>query len=435
MTATEPGAPGAGAEPPSRARVLRRLAVDTTPLRLSPEYRRLWLGESVSFLGTQLTAVAVSIQVYDITGSSAAVGLVGLAAFVPLVLLGLFGGALADAVERRRLALLTSTGLAAVSGLLMLQALLHARSAPLLYLLVAVQSALFAVDSPTRRTFPPRLLPPDLIPAANALSMVTMGFGSTGGPLLAGVLVGTGGYGAAYGVDVLTFAVALLALVRLRPMPPDRRADAAPQRAGVQSVVDGLRFLRGRDVLLATFAVDLVAMVFGMPRAVFPELADKVLGGGATTVGLLNGALAAGTLAAAALSGPTGRVQRQGIGVVAAVCAWGASIAVFGLSRSLWVALLALFVAGACDAVSAVWRTAVLQVATPDEYRGRLNGVFLVVVAGGPRIGDLRVGGVAALLGTTAAVTGGGVVVILGALGIAALLPRLAGYDARDPHA
>jgi MFS family permease len=434
VTEHDPSAPGAGAEPPTRVGLVRRLAVDITPLRVSAEYRRLWLGESVSFLGTQLTAVAVSIQVYDITRSSAAVGLVGLAAFVPLVTLGLFGGALADAVERRRLALLTSSGLALLSGLLALQAVLDLRSPLLLYLLVAAQSALFAVDSPTRRTFPPRLLPPQLIPAANALSMVTMGFGSTGGPLLAGVLVGVGGYGAAYGVDVLTFAVALLALLRLRAMPPEP-SEGGPQRAGFASVVDGLRFLRGRDVLLATFAVDLIAMVFGMPRAVFPELADRVLGGGATTVGLLNGALAAGSLAAAALSGPTGRVRRQGVGVVAAVCAWGVAVAAFGLSRSLWVALLALFVAGAADAVSAVWRTAVLQLATPDEFRGRLNGVFTVVVAGGPRLGDLRVGGAAALLGTTAAVTGGGALVVLGALAVAAALPRLVAYDSADPHA
>lgn len=431
MTASQPGAPGAGAD--SHAGLVRRLAVDTTPLRVSPEYRRLWLGESVSFLGTQLTAVAVSIQVYDITGSSAAVGLVGLAAFVPLVTLGLFGGALADAVERRRLALWTSGGLAALSGLLALQAVLAVRSPWLLYLLVAGQSALFAVDSPTRRTFPPRLLPPELIPAANALSMVTMGIGATGGPLLAGLLVGTAGFGAAYAVDMLTFVVALSALARLRPMPPESTAE--PARAGFSAVLDGLRFLRGRDVLLATFLVDLIAMIFGMPRAVFPELAHTVLGGGATTVGLLNGALAAGSLAAAALSGPTGRVHRQGLGVVAAVCAWGAAIAVLGISRSLWLALLALFVAGAADAVSGVWRTAVLQVATPDEYRGRLGGVFLVVVAGGPRLGDLRVGAMAALLGTTAAVTGGGALVVVGALLTAALLPRLVGYDARHPHA
>lgn len=421
---------GPGVTPPSRSRSrLRALAVDVTPLRVSPEYRRLWLAQAVSFLGTQMTAVAVGIEVYDITGSSAAVGLVGLVALVPLVVLGLLGGALADTVERRRLALMTSTGLAVLSLALVAHAALDLRSVAVLYAVVGLQSALFAVDSPVRSTFPPRLLPTELLPAANALQWVATGTGATVGPLLAGVLVATSGFEAAYAVDSLTFLAALGGLWGLRPMPPLR------ETAGRASVLEGLRLLRSRPVLLSTFVADLLAMVFGMPRAVFPELADGVLGGGATTVGVLNAALAAGTLGAAVLSGPTGRVHRQGLGVLLAVAAWGAAIVVFGLSPVLWLACLALAVAGAADTVSAVWRQAVLQAATPDEYRGRLGGVFIVVVAGGPRLGDVRVGGAAALLGPGVAVVGGGLAILGGVALLAALVPRLVRYDSRDPQA
>ena len=429
MTVEDPAGPGV--EPASRSRGrLRSLAVDTTPLRVSPEFRRLWLAQGVSFLGTQLTAVAVGIQVYDLTGSSAAVGLVGLAALVPLVGLGLVGGALADSVERRRLALCTSGGLAVLSLALVAQAALDLRSVLLLYGIVALQSALFAVDSPVRSTFPPRLLPVELLPAANALSWSATGLAATLGPLLAGLLVAGPGYTAAYAVDVATFVAPLYSLLRLRRMPPQRT-----QGAGRASVREGLRLLRSRPVLLSTFVADLLAMVFGMPRAVFPELADGTLGGGATTVGLLNAALAVGTLLAALLSGPTGRVRRQGLGVLLAVGAWGAAIVVLGLAPVLWLALLALAVAGAADTVSAVWRQSVLQAATPDEYRGRLGGVFIVVVAGGPRLGDVRVGGAAALLGPGAAVVGGGLLIMGGAALLAALVPRLVRYDARDPQA
>jgi hypothetical protein len=422
---------GPGVEPPSRSRTgLRSLAVDITPLQVSPEFRRLWLAQGVSFLGTQMTAVVVGIEVYDITGSSAAVGLVGLVALLPLVVLGLVGGALADTHERRRLALLTSTGLAVLSVALVVHSALELRSVGVLYLLVGLQSALFAVDSPVRSTFPPRLLATELLPAANALQWVATGTGATVGPLLGGLLVASAGFSAAYAVDSLTFLVALGGLWRLRPMPPLRE-----QPAGRASVLEGLRLLRSRPVLLSTFAADLVAMVFGMPRAVFPELADGVLGGGATTVGVLNAALAAGALGAAVVSGPTGRVHRQGLGVLVAVAAWGAAVVVFGLSSVLWVACLALVVAGAADTVSGVWRQAVLQAATPDEYRGRLGGVFTVVVAGGPRLGDVRVGSAAALLGPGVALVGGGLAILGGAALLAALVPRLVRYDARDPQA
>jgi hypothetical protein len=430
---TAPADPaGPGVEPASRAGGrLRRLAVDVTPLRVSPEYRRIWVANGISFMGTQLTAVAVGIQVYDLTGSSAAVGLVGLAALVPLVGLGLVGGAFADSFERRRLALATSSGLAVVSLALVAQAALDLRSVLLLYGLVAVQSALFAVDHPARSTFPPRLLPTELLPAANALSWIVIGFGATVGPLLAGVLVAGPGYTAAYAVDALTFVAPLYSLLRLRPMPPQRDEGSS----GRASVRDGLRLLRSRPVLLSTFVADLLAMVFGMPRAVFPELADGTLGGGATTVGVLNAALAAGTMLAAVLSGPTGRVHRQGLGVLLAIAAWGAAIVVFGVSPVLWLACLALAVAGAADTVSAVWRQSVLQAATPDEYRGRLGGVFIVVVAGGPRLGDVRVGGAAALLGPGPAVVGGGLAILGGVALLAALVPRLARYDSRNPQA
>ena len=411
-----------------RAR-LARLAVDVTPLRESPEYRRLWVGESVSFIGTQMSNVAVGIQVYAITGSSLAVGGLGLAILIPLVALGLVGGAIADAVERRRLALLTSGGLAVLAAALTAQAAAGLDSVPLLYALVAGQAALYGVDSPTRRTFPPRLLPPLQIPAATALSMVSMNVGTTLGPLLAGAVISWWGLTAAYAVDLLSFAVALVALAGLRPMPPE----GGGTRAGVASVLEGFRFLATRRVLLMTFVVDVLAMVFGMPRALFPQLADEVFGGGAGTVGLLNSALAAGALLAALLSGPIGRVHRQGLGVLVSVALWGVAITAFGLADALWLALLMLALAGAADTVSAVYRTSILQVATPDEMRGRLNGVFIVVVAGGPRLGDVRSGGVADLASPEVSSVSGGLIVVGGVAALAAAMPRFARYDARDP--
>jgi MFS family permease len=407
---------------------LRRVAIDLTPLRVSPGFRRLLIGDAVSVIGTQVTAVAVPIQVYEQTHSAAAVGLVGLAGLVPLIFFGLYGGAIADAVDRRRLVVITTIGQAALSTVLLLQAVADLRSTALLYAVIAVQAGLFAVDSPARSAITPRLLPANLLPAANALKQVEFNIGVTIGPLLAGALVAGPGYATAYGLDAISFTASLWAVLLLPAMPPV----GGGRRAGTASVVEGLTYLRTQPVLLMTFVVDLIAMVFAMPRALFPVMAAEVYGGGPRTAGALYSALAVGALVGALFSGWFGRVHRQGLAVLVAIIAWGGSIALFGASDSLALGLLMLAAAGASDMVSAVFRNAILQSAAPDEMRGRLGGVFIVVVAGGPRLGDGRVGLSSELVGPQGAVVAGGLLCIgLTAL-CAAAVPRFRRYDVRE---
>jgi MFS family permease len=409
--------------------VSRGLTLDLSPVRVSPGFRNLLVGDAVSVIGTQVTAVAVPLQVYAQTRSAAAVGLVGIVGLVPLIVFGLYGGAVADAVDRRRLVLVTTTVQAGLSGVLLAQALAGLHWTWLLYLVVAVQSGLFALDSPARSAFIPRLLPPELLPPANALRQVEFNVGMTAGPLLAGVLVTTAGYGTAYGLDAVSFAASLWAVASLPPMAPE----GGGRKAGLASVVEGLRFLRTRQVLMLTFVVDIIAMVFGMPRALFAPLADQVYGGGDAAAGALYAAIPAGALLGAVFGGWFGRVHRQGFAVLAAILAWGACVIGFGATGSLWLALLFLAGAGAADMVSAVFRTAILQTAAPDEMRGRLGGVFIVVVAGGPRLGDGRSGAFASWFGLQEAVVVGGVLVIGLTLLVAAVVPRFAAYDSRHP--
>jgi len=407
----------------------RSVALDVSPLREHPAYRRLWWGEAVSFIGSQMTSVALALQVYDITRSSFAVGLLGLFALVPLVGLGLYGGAVADAVDRRRLLLRTQLGLAGSSVLLAAHAAAGLDQVWVLYLLMASVSGFFALNTPARRAVTPRLLPVDKLPAAGALSQVLWSFGMVVGPLLAGVLVGAAGYTWVYAIDAASFAFAISAVAALPPMPPE----GGGTRAGLASVVEGLRFLRTRQVLLMTFLVDLNAMVFGMPRALFPALAATRFGGGSSVTGLLFAAPAIGALVGALCGGWFGRIRRQGLAVLVSVAAWGVAIALFGLTTTLWLALVLLAVAGAADMVSAVFRTTILQAATPDAMQGRLNGVFIVVVAGGPRLGDLEAGAAASLVSLEFSVVSGGVACIAGVALLAALMPRFARYDANEP--
>jgi MFS family permease len=419
-----------GADEPERPggwlRRARGFAVDVSPIRESPEYRRLFFGESISTIGTQMTAVAVPIQVYRITHSSLMVGLLGVASLVPLVTFGLIGGAIADAMDRRRLLLTSSSLLAVVSGLLFGQAALGMRNVGLLYALVFLQSALFAVDAPARRSIIPRLLRPNQIPAATALSQVLWNFATVVGPLLAGALIAAFGLAWAYGIDAVSFAASLAAAVALRPVPPEGGGTAL----GLGSVLEGLQFLRGRPVLLMTFAVDINAMVFGMPRALFPALATGRFHGGPGSVGLLYAAPAAGALLGALVSGRFSRVRRQGLAVLVAVAVWGAAIVGFGFATAMWLAVVMLAVAGAADMVSAVFRNSILQVATPDAMRGRLGGVFIAVVAGGPRLGDVEAGTVAALTSAQFSVVSGGALCVLGVVLLAALAPSFARYEA-----
>ena len=410
-------------------KILGRIIVDTRPLKI-PAYRRLWSSTAVTAVGSQLTAVAVPKQVFDLTGSSAYVGLSGLFALVPLLIFGLYGGAVADAVDRRKLLLVTNAGVAVTSALLWLQAFAGFGSVWLVLGLLAVNQGFFAINIPTRGAVVARLVPAELLPSANALSTTMATFGAVFGPLLAGSLIPVLGLSTLYLIDVVALTVTLLAVWRLPAIPP---LNGPSRRAGVGDIIDGFRYLATQKVLLGSFLVDIIAMVAGMPRALIPEMAERTFGdppGGGPALGWLYAALPAGAVLIGLFSGWLTRVRRQGFAVVVAICAWGAAVAAFGLAHSLWLAVVFMALAGAADMVSAVYRMAILQVATTDEMRGRLQGVFTVVVAGGPRIADLTHGWGAAAFGTAAAATGGGLLVIVLVLAAMLLLPAFWRYRA-----
>ncbi len=406
-----------------RSRV-RNLAVDVEPLRRSAEYRRLLGGQTVSLIGNQLTLVAVPVQVYALTRSSFDVGLLGLVALVPLLFSGLLGSTLVDALDRRKIAMTTSVGFTVSSLGLLLNQLTGAHLLWVLYVVVAFQALMLGVDTPARRAFIPRLLPTEMIAPANALQQISYNVAQTAGPLLAGLLIAVQGVGLAYLVDVLSFAGSAYALIRLRPMPAGEGARAP----GIGSLVEGMRFLRGQPIVLTTFVADIIAMIFGMPRALFPALAEQHFHAGAGAVGYLYAAVAAGALLGALGGGWFGRVRRQGMAVLLAIVAWGLAITVFGLVTWLWAGLIMLAVAGAADMVSAVFRSTILQVAAPDEMQGRMQGVFIVVVNGGPRLGDLESGSVATI-GLEFSVVSGGILCLVGIAAVAALVPSFRRYE------
>jgi MFS family permease len=412
-----------------RASWWRALLTDIRPLQVSPPYRRLFFGNTVAQLGQQMTTVAIAIQVYDLTHSSFYVGLVGVFALVPLVMLGLYGGAIADAMDRRTLALLASAGLWAVSITLAVLAFEHVGSVWALFGCVAVQSGFYALNNPARSAMVPRLVGRELMPAASALNMASFNLGFTFGPAVGALLIKWQGFGAAYTVDVITFSAAYYALVRMPRMPP---LENSP-RAGLRSVVDGLRFLRRSPNLRMTFVLDLCAMVLAQPRSLFPALAYKVYGGGAAIVGVLQSAPAAGAVIAFLFSGWVSRVRLQGLAVVLAVIAYGAVVGAVGLTSVLWLGVIFLAMSGMADMVSAAYRSTILQVAAPDQLRGRIQGVFIVVVAGGPRAGDFVAGSVASAVGERAALVIGGLACIAGVLLAVALQRRFVAYDARHP--
>ena len=421
------------------------ILLDLTPLRVSPAYRRLFTGFTLAGVGSQLTVVAIGLQVYELTGSSFSVGLVGLFALVPIIVMGLYGGALIDAHDRRTVALVASSVMWASGILTALQAWLGNTNPLVLYLLVAVNSAGFAVVSPARSAIYPRLLERQLLPAANALAVFAINVALTLGPLLAGFLVHWGGYKLAYSADVALFTSALWGLLRLPPIPPEPHpAGASTSRAGLASVLDGLRFLGTRPNVRMTFLADFCAMILAMPRALFPAVAALSFGGGARTVGFMAAAIAVGSVVAMLFSGRLGHLRRQGLAVVVCVALWGLSIFGFGLavgaaggvmtrSSALWLGALFLACAGAADSVSAVFRSTILQAATPDYLRGRLQGVFIVVVAGGPRLGDFVAGSVATAYSEAFAAIAGGIACVLAVVALSAWQRGFLRYDAREP--
>lgn len=417
---------------------MARLFADTTPLR-TLDFRRLWVAGIITVIGANLTIFAVPVQLYALTQNSAYVGLSGVFAVVPLIVFGLLGGAWADAMDRRVLLIITSSGLAVSSVLLWLQAFLGWNNVWAVLCLLSVQQAFYAIDSPTRSAAIPRMIPGDQLPAANSLNFTVFQFGAIVGPLMAGVMLRWIDLSTLYLIDALTCLVPIWVACRLAPIPPAVAGKGMGFDA-LRSVIDGFRFLSGNKVVLMSFVVDLIAMILGMPRALFPEMAHQSFGGpieGGTTMALLAAAMSAGAVAGGVFSGWFPRIQRQGLAVVIAIVVWGFAMVGFGVAGGLahgragallWIALAFLAIGGAADMVSAAFRSTILQQVASDDLRGRLQGVFTVVVAGGPRLADAAHGAAAAVVGTTIAAAGGGALVVIGVLIAAAAVPAFVRY-------
>ena len=421
----EPQEPPGPSVRPSWSGRLRNLALDLTPLKESRDFRLLWAGSVVSFIGSGLTFVAIPFQVFELTDSTLAVGLLGLAELIPLLLLSLVGGAIADRVDRRRLLLLTEGLGAAASVVLAINARSDDPHLWLVYVLTATIAALYALGSPAFRSATPLLVKKESLAAAAALEGVSQNLSSVLGPTLAGVLIGVIGLAGTYTVDAVSFLFIMACIFLIRPIPPRKEEEDSG------SVLEGLRFLKGRPVLQGSFIVDIIAMVFGMPNALFPAIARGF--GGPAVLGILYAAPSAGALLASLTSGWTGKVRKQGVATYLAVIGWGLSLILFGLAEALWLAVIALALAGAADMISAIFRHTILQTAAPPHLVGRLSGLELTVVASGPAIGDLEAGALAALTSVRFSIVGGGIACVVG-VGIMHLaLPAFARYDAKDP--
>jgi len=410
---------------PSLSSLLRLATVDVRPLRRR-DFRLLLLGQLFSMLGSMVTFVAVPFQVYQLTRSSLAVGVIGLVELGPVLTFAFLGGALADANDRRRMVLLAEAGAAVTSALLLVNALLPAPRLWAIYVVAAVQGGLFAIMRPSLDAMVPRLVPSEEITAAGALNSLRGTVAMVGGPALAGVLIAAAGLPATYGVDVTGLAVSLAALAMMRAVPPP----AGAERPSLRRVVEGVRYARSRPDLLGTYLVDMTAMFFGMPEALFPAVAAGL--GGPRVLGLLYSMPAVGALVATATSGWTGRVHRHGWGVILAATAWGLAIVGFGLAASLPLALLGLGGAGAADAVSGIFRGAIWNRTIPDTLRGRLASIELLSYSSGPLLGNAESGVVAALASVRASIVSGGVLCVAGCLACALLLPGFRAFDGRD---
>jgi MFS family permease len=401
---------------PLMRRSVRSLAVDVRPLRESAPFRRLFAGQLVSLIGRQITVVAVPYQVYSQTHSPLAVGALGLVQAVPLIAFSLLAGAVTDRVDRRQILVVTQLCLAACSAALLLGALSGHLPVGVIYGVVALAAAFAAVDSPTRTAVIPRLVRREQLPGALSLNLVVFQTSLVAGPALGGLVIARFGLAGAYGIDVATFAAALTAVWLLPPQPPAGEHHEAPLAA----IRRGLSFARRQPVILGGFAMDLAAMIFGLPRALFPVLAATTFHTGPVGLGLLYAAPGFGAVIAALTTGWISRASRLGRVIVVTIAIWGCSVIAFGFARSLLIGLLLLVIAGAADSFSAVCRNTIMQTLTPDELRGRVTALYFMVVVSGPYLGDLEAGGVASLTTPQISVVSGGLLSLIG-LGLGAL--------------
>ena len=384
----------------------------------------MWFGTGISAIGSQITTVAIPIQLYEETRSTFLVGLLGIAALLPLLTVSVVAGAVADAVDRRRLLLVSDLALALVTVGLVLNSLDGDANIPLLFVFEAAATAAYAFQRPARNALTPKLVPDDELLAAIAVEDVVFNLSRVAGPALAGLLIAVVGYAGAYAFDLATFGASLVSIWLLPRLP--RIEDA--ESPSLRSILEGFRLIKREPALLGIFTVDTVAMIFGMPSALFPAFGDA-LGGGAGTTGLLYAAPSAGALIASLVSGWMTRVRRQGLGVCIAAAGWGVAIAAFGFATALPLALVMLAAAGAADFISAVLRSTILLQVTPDSMRGRLSGIELAQVAGTPALGNLEAGIVASLVSLRFAIVSGGVLCVAGTAIVAAALPAFRRYE------
>ena len=407
--------------------MIRRLAIDLGPLRRYPAFRRLFIGQTISIFGSEIAAVAAPFQLYQLTHSTLQVGLLSLCELFPLLTLTIVGGAIADAVDRRRLLLVTEVLLALVATGFAVNASLDEPQVWAIYVLVTLAMSVFSLGVAGMNSVIPRLVAREELTAAIAIENVYGSTTNVAGPALGGLLIAVLGLRGAYLLDAATFSASLWSVWRLPPLPAAHDAE----RPSFQTIAEGFRFVRQKKVLLGMFLIDSNAMVFGMPRALFPALALQRFNGGAGILGLMYAAPYAGALVASLLSGWIGHVRRQGLIVAIAAALWGVAIAAFGFADSLWLALLLLAAAGAADNVSAVLRGTILWAVTPDSLRGRVSGIEFAQVAATPALGNVEAGLVASLTSLRVSIVSGGIVCVLGTVVIALAVPALIRYDAR----
>jgi MFS family permease len=439
-----------------------RLLTDVTPLREHPTFRRLWLGTMLSRTGSAMTSFAVTLQVYDLTRSTAAVGGLGVVMFVPLLLITLPGGTLADRVDRRRLVLWVQAGQAVLSAALFALAAFGGATLWALYALVAVSSAFSAVSAPAQQTFIPRLVPKQQLATAMALNRIVFQVVLIAGPALAGVVTAWTGLRGCYLADAASFAGALWAVARLPAMPPTRpaagedstasedgadgedisdgdegsgRHDAVRRRPGLALTVEGLAFIRRTPALCGAFLADVNATFFALPVSLFPAINAERFGGDPRTLGLFTTAIGVGGLVSAVFAGPLKHARRHGLVMLVCVAVWGGGFALFAVAPSLWLTLLALAVAGLADTFTVVVRSTIVQEATPDEFRGRVNAADFLVGAGGSELGSLEAGLVGSLTTPAISALSGGLLTIAGAVAIGAALPAFRRYQSPGPTA
>jgi MFS family permease len=406
-------------------RAARALAVDFTPLRASRDFRLLYAGQAVTLFGSMMTFVVLPWQMYKLTGSPLAVGMLGVAEFVPIFVMAFVGGALADAVDRRLMVRLTEALLALGTVVLIANSLLERPRAWVLFVCAALFAALNGLQRPSLEALIPRVVAAEMLPAALALRTLSATVGMIGGPALGGLLVETAGPVATYTIDLVSFLGSLVALWLMRAVPPPPDAD----RPSLRSVAEGLRYAWGRKELLGTYLIDINAMFFGMPMALFPAVAERM--GGGSSIGLLYAAPAAGAFLATLTSGWTKRINRHGAAVALAAAVWGAAIVGFGFCASLWPALVCLALAGGADMVSGLFRSIIWNQTIPDHLRGRLAGIEMVSYTTGPLLGNAESGIVAYHFGVRASVVSGGVLCMAGTAVLSLLLPAFIRYDGR----